>query len=122
MLAGRLEETEADLEAHLGPQERFDREPRDPAVEARMRPLLQSALAGAPDGVTWALECHGPICRVEVTQPETSRFDWMKRLNGEPLRGLIDATRFQVGIPGRDPAGAPIITSESFLLLADRQD
>lgn len=102
-LAQRLEDAERKLEERLRPPERFDRETRTVEVEARIRPIIDKAFDGAPDAVTWDVECHGQVCRVQVVAREGVAFDWMAKLQDGRMRELAERMMFEAARPRQDP-------------------
>lgn len=116
----RLADAEREVEARLRLDERFDRSAPSAAADARVRPLIERALADAPDSVAWDLECRGEVCRLEVVQPDGQRdWDWSTRLQEVPGRhDLFVSSMFSGGAPTQDPVSkAPLFTSTAHFQL-----
>ena len=61
----QLADTEAKLEAHLPPAERYQHALRAVDVEARARALLNPIFAGISKSAhAYDVECHGSVCKV----------------------------------------------------------
>jgi hypothetical protein len=113
-----LAETQAQLEARLTIEDRYERDARSPDNEARMRPLMERLFAEAPAELGHDLECHGMICRVEVVLPESApQHDWQMEIQmAEERRGLFGFIALQGGAPDQDPVTREMIRVESAYL------
>jgi hypothetical protein len=93
------------LDGVLDLDEKFkDAEPNE-ALETRLHDRFAKAFVGAPEGLTWQLECRAHVCRIEVLQRAGQpMFQLGLRLPQEPaLRGLIRSGEFTAGEPVKDP-------------------
>ena len=74
----QLADTEAKLEAHLPPAERYKHAPRAVDVEARARELLDpifAVLSKSPHA--YDVQCHGSVCKVSAEDPSVPMETWM---------------------------------------------
>ncbi|MCB9559400.1 MAG: hypothetical protein H6708_03205 [Kofleriaceae bacterium] len=123
-LSDRLGEVEAKLADRLSNEERFDLASSSPDAEARVADYFAAAFRDAPASVTYDVECHGTVCRLEVVQPERGvDFDWHERLRGEGGLALFRGTSMHSPEPGQDPVSKePLLTFRSYYRLAGEQD
>jgi len=119
-LADRLRDTEKDLQDRLRLGEKFEQSAPSPAVEAGLRPVLEKVLAGAPDGVSWDVECQGAVCKLAVTTRDGVEYDWHEKVQSRELRKVAGGMSFQAGRPGQDPVSKePVAIHEAFLEVND---
>ena len=91
----QLADTEAKLEAHLPPAERYKHAGRALDVEARARELLDPIFAGLSKSAhAYDVECHGSVCKVSGADPALRMEAWMQEVQ---QHGGFDGWEFTGG-------------------------
>ena len=101
-----------------------DAEPNE-ALETRLHDRFAKAFVGAPEGLTWQLECRANVCRIDMLQRAGQpSFEVGMRIPQEPaLMGLMRSAEFRAGQPLRDPVSRErLIESESYQDIGDPDD
>ncbi|MBV8762567.1 MAG: hypothetical protein JO257_35105 [Deltaproteobacteria bacterium] len=80
----KLAETEAALEEHLPPDQRYKHAARSIASEARARAVLDPVFARISKVPhSYDVECHGSVCKLDVVDPALSMSSWMDAVQRE---------------------------------------
>lgn len=100
-----LGQTRSALEQRVEAQVRFSAASREAALEGRMRPLIEQALAKQP-GVTGEVECRGDMCQVRVAAGTraASKRAWEVLTKDPEIAGLADNFSMDAGEPVVDLA------------------
>jgi hypothetical protein len=113
------------LDGVLNLDEKFkDAEP-NLALETRMRGRFAKVFVGAPEVLSWQLECRSHVCRIEVLQRASQPpLDLGMRLPQEPtLMGLLPSSLFMGGEQVKDPVSREkLIVSDSYQDVGDPDD
>jgi len=103
---GQLAAAQEELAQRIQQRVRFEEGEPAPAMEQRVRPLVETAISRLPGIVHHEVECRGLVCKVRVsagTREEASR-GWGALTQDPALRGLIDIFTSEAGEPVVDLA------------------
>jgi hypothetical protein len=94
------------LDGVLSLDEKFkDAEPNQ-ALEKRLHDRFAKAFVGAPEGLTWQVECRANLCKVEMLfRMEQFTLDWQEKAQ----RGLaLDGLATSMSVSGGPPPGVGV--------------
>ncbi|MBA3819524.1 MAG: hypothetical protein H0X17_11575 [Deltaproteobacteria bacterium] len=97
--------TKGDLEQRIEAQSRFDGAEREAAVERRVQPAIERAIA-TMSGLTGNLECRGDTCQVRVSAPtrEHAKQAWKVFTADPDIASFADSFTMEAGEPVVDLA------------------
>ncbi len=92
--------TKGALEQRIEAQSRFDAAEREAAIERRVGPAIERAIATMP-GLTGNLECRGDTCQVRVSAPsrEQAKQAWKTFTKDPDIASFADSFTMEAGEP-----------------------